>query len=203
MNLFLILKKKYQEFKKWIDYKYYQSMYSGILVNIKNKQKIKVLFFVMSVDMWKFNDLFKLLLADPLFDPYIIPQLLAQNTKEQNERIQTSLKAYFKPMGFPFIEAVDLNAGKVFDVKGFEPDIVFCSQPYDSGLAEHKIKSMWKNVLFAYIPYCVNQELNPIFYTGLYQNICWKYYCQFKLNKKYESTLLYNKGENMVVVNFV
>ena len=174
-------------------------MYEGILKKKKNKKKIKVLFFVMSVDMWKSNDLFKLLLADPLFDPYITPQLLLQNTKEQNERIQNTLSVYFKSMGFPFIDAIEINTGNVFNVRDFEPDIVFCSQPYDSGLAEHKIKSLWDNVLFAYIPYCINQESNPKFYTGLYQNICWKYYCQFKLNKKYESTLLYNKGKNMVV----
>ena len=200
MKSFCVLKKLYKEVRKWIDYKYYKYISNDIREKVRNKKKIKILFFVMSVDMWKSNNLFKLLLEDSKFDPYILPQLLQKNTKEQNERIQKTLRTYFKSMGFPYIDALDLNTGKVFDVIGFEPDIVFFSQPYDAGLVEHKIKSLWKHTLFAYIPYCINQELNPIFYTGLYQNICWIYYCRFKLNKDYESTLLYNRGKNMVVV---
>lgn len=200
MNIVNIAKKKFRLFRKWTDYIYYQSLFNNILERKKNKKKLKVLFFVMSIDMWKLDDLFKLLLEDPQFEPYIIPQLLQRNTKDQNERIQNTLRIYFNSIGFPFIDAVDMKSGVVFNAYNFEPDIVFCSQPYNAGLKEHRIHSLWKDVLFAYIPYCINQELNPIFYTGLYQNICWRYYCQFNLNKEYESTLLYNKGKNMVVV---
>lgn len=199
MALLSIVKNKYHEFRKWLDYIHYRRMYGRILTEKRHKDKLRVLFFVMSVDMWKSNDLFKLLLEDPLFEPFIIPQLLQHNTREQRERIQYTLRDYFASLGFPFIDAIDFETGDVFDVNNFGADIIFCSQPYDSGLDEHKIKSIWHNVLFAYIPYCVHIEMNPAFYNGLYSNICWKYYCQFKLNKDYQSTLLFNKGESMVI----
>lgn len=198
--MLVFLKKKYRDLKKWVNYRYYQSFVDDLIEEKKSKKKIKILFFVMSIDMWKSNILFKLFLDDPLFEPYIIPQLLQNNTREQNERIQTNIKEYFDKLGFPFINAIDFKTETVFDVNAFNADIIFCSQPYDSGIKEHQIKSIWKGVLFSYVPYCINQELNPIFYTGLYQNICWKYYCTFQLNKDYESTLLYNKGKNMLVV---
>ena len=181
-------------------YLYYQCMYERILREKKAKERLKVVFFVMSVDMWKSDELFKLLLNDNRFEPYIIPQLLQNNSLSQNSQRQLSIRKYCEQKGFPYKDAINVKTGEVIDIHQFCPDIVFYSQPYNAGLKRHRIEKLWSNALFAYIPYCLNLELDPIYYTFLYQNICWKYYCAVNLNKEYESTLLYNKGCNMVVV---
>ena len=75
---------------KLLKYFYYRSMYNRILKDKKRKEKLKVVFFVMFVDMWKSDELFTLLLNDSRFDPYIIPQLLQKNSLIQNIQNQLS-----------------------------------------------------------------------------------------------------------------
>ncbi len=190
----------YNYIRKRLSYLYYRANYNRILTSVRRKDVKKVCFFVIDLSMWKGNSLFEKLLKDPEFDPYIISFVYPIHSKETQKHIQDSIRAYFFKKKFPYIDGYNFEENKCFDFKAFRPDIVFYAQPYNVGYDDLKLQRVWHNSLFAYIPYCINLENNPIYYSGLYQNICWKSYCATEFNKSFESKLLFNKGKNMVVV---
>ncbi|MDO4755412.1 MAG: hypothetical protein Q4A54_03640, partial [Parabacteroides sp.] len=109
--------------------------------------------------MWKNDDLFRLLLKNNRFDPYIISFLYDDiHSLEYRIQEQENIQQYCLERGFPYINSYNVNTKEWFDIKNFNPDIVFYAQPYNEGKKEFLIESFWDDSLFAYIPYCIDIE---------------------------------------------
>lgn len=193
------LSKYYHTIYKYIAYFYYMRRMPEILAKVKSKPVKKVVFVVIDISMWKSEKLFKKLLDDPEFEPYIMSFFYPFQLLELKKTIQSQITEYCKQNSFPMIDGYDFDKDMCINFQTVHPDIVFYAQPYNGGYKEMRLESVWKEALFAYIPYCLNLESNMIFYSNLYQNICWKSYCATIFNKDYESKCLINKGVNMVV----
>lgn len=170
-----------------------------ILTRIRKKPKKKVIFFAINLGMWKFDELFKLLLNSKEFDPYIVSFLYPEDSPNYQEWVQNSMKKYFESKNFPFIEIFDFSKNKWFDLQAFDPDIIFYAQPYNAGYRHLHLESFMRKSLFAYLPYGFDIENMPIFYNTVYLNICKRLYYPTIFHKEFEGDLLYNKGKNIVV----
>ena len=185
---------------RYLKYRNYESRIKDIQKEVSAKKKKKVVFFVVSIGMWKSNALFRRLLSDPEFEPYIISYLYPKDSMAYRENLQNELRNYFESLNFPFINGYDFKTNQWFNIKAFKPDIVFYAQPYNHGYKGFLLENLWENCLFCYMPYNLNLESNPVFYNHLYQNICWKLYCATEYNRDFEKKFLFNKGKRMVVV---
>lgn len=195
-------KRQYKNLKKNVMINMHKRRVDRLVEEIKAKDRIKVVFFVINISMWKLDQLFRLLQADSRFEPYVASFLYRADNAESQKELQKSMKLYFEERGFPFIETYDAESGKWFDMKAFAPDIIFYAQPYNTGYSRYKLKKFWRNTLFCYIPYCVNLELWPSLYNGLYLELCWRYYCGTESNKRFLSGLLHNNGKGITAVGY-
>lgn len=204
-KILLILRYKilgpiYHNLIKYIKYRYYQFREPYIIERIKKKDEIKVLFFVINLGMWKLDSLVELLLQDKRFKPLIVSYIYPKDSMEYRDYVQGTLREYFESKGFPYVDGYNSADDTWFNYKEYKPDIVFYAQPYNLGKEEFLLERVWKNSLFAYVPYCLSQEKEPSFYNKLYCNICWRLYYPTLYHKKFEGSLLFNKGKNIVVV---
>ena len=180
----------------------YDRRKTRIKKTVFSKDKIKVVFFVLYDNMWKCDGLFKFLLADKRFEPYIISCPYPHHPREFSFDNQNRVESYFKNKGFPFIKGFDFSKNTWFNIKTFNPDIVFYQQPYNSGYEGFKIENIWRNCLFGYIPYTYELEENSKMFQHLLTNIAWKVFLPSQIDVDIQKKILINHGKNLVVTGY-
>lgn len=187
---------------KHIDYHIYQNRLPKLRNEIFTKDKIRVVFFPISIGMWKNDYLFKLLMEHPRFDPYIVSFFVPADTRDYQLRNQEEMRSFFQAKGYPYIDMYNSDTNEWFDVKSFCPDVVFYTQAVDEAYPQYKIKSLWKNCIFFYIPYCLGMEDQRRGYNTLLDNICERFFAPSEFHKKEYSSFFLNKGKNVVNVGY-
>ncbi len=167
-----------------------------------SKDKIKVVFFVINLGMWKNDKLFRMFLDSDRFDPYIVTFPQRSDDPDTLRKTQEELRRHFGTKGFPFIEGYDFSRNEYFDLVGFAPDILFYVQPYGVGGEEFTVDKFMRHSLFAYIPYGIPLNDIPKLYNQLYKNICWRLFYPTEYSKKREQERLYTKRDNISVCGF-
>ncbi len=166
------------------------------------KERIKVVFFIINLGMWKNDKLFRMLLDSDRFDPYIVTFPQRSDEQETFRKTQEELRGHFETKGFPFIEGYDFSRNEYFDLVGFAPDILFYVQPYGVGGEEFSVDKFMRHSLFAYIPYGIPLNDIPKLYNQLYKNICWRLFYPTEYSRKREKERLYTRRDNIVVCGF-
>lgn len=163
--------------------KKYNSSKNNIIESISNKDKIKILFFVYNLGMWKYDGLIRLLLNHPKFDPIIVPFAMPENRPNFNQYNQESIISYCKDNNFPFIIGYDFCRDEYDNLKGFDPDIVVYTQPYNTGYEKWRIDRYSKNCLFIYTPYGLSVTKDRALYDTYLCNIAWKIFVSSPMEK--------------------
>lgn len=173
-----------------------------LLTAIKEKPRVRVFFFVINVGMWKNDGLFKLLMADSRFEPYIVSFIYPDDNESLKIETQNKLKCYFDKKGYPFISSYDGNEHKYVDLKSLCPDIIFYAQPGNVGYSKYLIENMWKHSIFAYSPYCFSLETGRWRHSLLLEDVAWRFFCPTQYHKDFFSKINYNKGSNIIVSGY-
>lgn len=161
----------------------YNSRINGIIDHVASKDRIKVVFYVLNLGMWKSDRLFRLLLDNSRFSPVAVSFLFEKDSLEYNIGRSKEMRSYFESKGFPFEDGFDFTSGKMIDIDSMSPDLVFYPQPYIND------KSILpKNALMAYVPYSFMMSDLPELHNFLFQNICWKMFYPTELHKDMEAT---------------
>ena len=184
------------------DYHDYQRRLPDLKKRIFAKEKIKVLFFPINIGMWKNDYLFQLLLEHPRFEPYIVSFFVPVDGRDFQLRNQKEMSLFFKSKGYPYIDMYNAETDKWFDVKAFGPDIVFYTQAVDVAYPQYKIKALWDNTVFYYIPYCLGIENQRRGYNTLLDNICLRYFASSEFHKSEYSSFFCNRGKNIAVTGY-
>jgi hypothetical protein len=183
------------------DYILYNHRLDSIKQEIRKKEKIKVVFFVINVGMWKSDLLFQKLLSDDRFAPFIAYFPLPNEDRECQKQNQDKLENYFIDKGFPFIKTFHYQKNEWFDMQSFHPEIMFYAQPYGGGYKELRIDSFWKYALFYYFSYSLD-VVNGNQITGSFlPNICFLF-APTEYHKKDWSQTLLTRGKNVVVTGY-
>lgn len=174
----------------------------GLTFKIFSKEKIKVVFFPISIGMWKNDYLFKLFLNHPRFEPYIISFFVPVDSADYQRRNQQEMRSFFESKGYPYIDMYNFETNEWLDIKKFNPDLVFYTQAVDVAYPQYKIKVLWKDTLFYYIPYCLIIANEKAGFNTLLFNIAKKVFAQSESIKEYWSSFFLNKAENVCVTGY-
>ncbi len=183
---------------------FYRLKINSIRKKISQYEKVKVIFIVMDVAMWKYEGLYQLMVNHPRFDPVI---LIAPRINQNEEGLKLdSLKmiVYFKQKNYKIVEGYDFEKKCWYDVKeNIRPNIVFYTQPYNSSAVDEKYSIRnFKNVLFCYIPYYFLIISRKWAYDSLLQNIAWKLFYPTNFHIETAKSLAKNKGVNVCVTGY-
>ena len=174
------------------------------LRRLKGKKVFKCVFFVAEVADWKCDRVYRRMLENPRFEPVIVVcPVINYGAANKQQEIQ-ECEAFFRKKGYEYIVAINVNTGKLLDVrKEVNPDLIFYTDPY-RGLTEDAFYiTSFQDILGLYVPYGFNNnsEFNHS-YNLLFHNIVWRLYVESKVHKDYARNASRCKGRNVVATGY-
>lgn len=163
--------------------------------------QVRVVFYAMSVAMWRYEHLLELMLSDTRYRPTVVISPSVDYTPEQRRRDVEGLHAYFSARNISYVDC-DLD-GAPFDVKGeIDPDVLFYPQPYEHLLVpEHDCLAFYDR-LVCYYPYAFWTSTGKWSYNFHFHNLAWRLYYSTKMHLAEAQKTATNKGRNVRVVGY-
>lgn len=176
----------------WVKLPIYKSFIPFKIKRIRSKKVIRVLFVITEIGPWKTKELYKAMVANKRFCPFIGISESCEVPDEKKELVR-----FLTNLRIPFID-LDENTKKVFGE--ISPDIIFYQKPYD-GVYRNDIQySKHLKSLFCYVYYAfrlsdVSWSINlPLF------DCLWQQYFENNLTASPQRLALMNdKGKQVYV----
>lgn len=179
----------------------YQNRTDKLVISIAQKEKINIVFFVISMSMWKYHDLFLQLKDDTRYNPVIVPFVVPYSTPEISKEMRDDIIEYCQTNSFTCEEYFDYKEFKYKNCENlYNADVVVFTQPYDTAFKELKIKNFMEKSLFLYTPYGVQVDESSQFYDNLLQNIAKFIFLSCPLELECQKQASRNHGQNARVV---
>lgn len=155
---------------------------------IRRKNKIRVLYVVSEVSMWKTENLYRIMLNHPRFEPLLLP------VNDYIKPVATEeVEAYFRKKDYAYIK---LNEGSSIR-KDIHPDIIFYQQAYPGYIDNKLFESSNRYALFCFVNYCFRDTMSVKTVNLPLLNIAWKVYSENEMISSELRTLMNNKGRNI------
>lgn len=178
-------------------------IYRWFLVRrLRRKERINVVFFAMSLPMWRHQHLYEKMVRHPRFIPTIVILPSCSYTKEQQDKDVISLRKYFDEKGIPYVLGIQAD-GCVYDVrKNLSPDVLFYPQPYWGILTEQLAYHRFYDKLLCYTPYAFWTSKDNWSYAQGLQKAAWKLFYSTELHRK--DAICYSpvKDANVEIVGY-
>lgn len=167
---------------------------------LRHKEHINVVFFAMSLSMWRYQKLYELLLTQPRFKAYIIICPSCEYEYTQQLKDQKELMEYFNSKRINYIV---VNEGSSFNLrKEISPDIMFYPQPYNGYYPKQFSYNSYYDKLLCYFPYAYWDIADEWSYTHPLHNTAWKLFYPNKVHRDDAYKFAFRKGHNMEVVGY-
>lgn len=175
--------------------------HNRMLLKIKNKSKIRVIFLAIHKSVWKVDILFQKMLIDPLFEPIVfVCPFIAQGEERMWIDLQECFD-YFIEKKYPVYLAYNKKKNVWVDVKELNPDIIFFTNPNDITLPQYRRKLV-ANYLTCYVPYfsdvATSYDLQSA-YNQLFHNLIWLNFADSPYSKNRAASVMTNKARNLHV----
>ncbi|MCW2119884.1 CDP-glycerol glycerophosphotransferase family protein [Flavobacterium sp. 7A] len=170
---------------------------------IQKKEKVIVAFFLIHESVWKYDHLYKLMVAHPKFDPIIfVCPVINYGQESMLFEMDKSYKSY-KSKGYNVIRTFDVQSQKYLDIKKvYAPDIIFYTNPYE-GLIDHRYYiHKFPKTLMCYVPYAIMTTNYESFYNLDFHNIIWRIFSETPIHHKILVDRQKIKGRNSIVTGF-
>ena len=183
--------------------KYIYPIYRRFLVlRLRRKDKINVVFFAMSLPMWRHQHLYENLRKYQKFNPTIVILPSCAYTEEQQKMDVLALREYFDAKGISYVLGIDVD-GSIYDVKkNLSPDILFYPQPYSGYYIEELSYNKFYNRLLCYTPYAFWTSKYQWSYAQMLHKMSWKLFYSTELHRK--DAIVYSpvKDRNVEIVGY-
>lgn len=173
------------------------------LSQLARKDKFKVILFLQTESVWKYDALYRELEKSPLFDPIVVVSPYNVHIiYDKNECINVMKKAceYAQKKNYNYICSYDFENKKWLNVKKMlQPDIVFFSKPYKDTLPKYHIYN-YEDCLTLYAPYginCMNRYREN--YNLPFDNLLWKLLLETEFQRTFAQKYSLCKGDNVFV----
>jgi hypothetical protein len=173
------------------------------LKKIKNESPIRVLFLLVNVDTWKYNELYERLNANPFFDVKVAVCPFVTKGKDFLElEFQQSIE-YCQKKGYNYIPAYDLQKNKSLPIKKLlKPHLVCFQNPNLISLWEFSIYG-FLDCLTLYVPYSFRiDNLYEYGFNNPLVNLSWLSIYETKMHKDMAIAHAKNKGINVQALGF-
>lgn len=172
----------------------------------KRKTKIKVAFLVLFKQSFSFEPLFKKMVDDDMFDPYIvaIPNVL-RSMVYQNDLYRDTFESLKGRFGDRVIHGYIERLNKYVEL-GDEYDIIVFTNPYE--IYEHPFHNVKyfekRNVLSIYVNYgfLITKYSDEMISENIFSSV-WKYLLETDYHMEYYRTKSIIGGSNAILTGFV
>lgn len=213
MNL-LIIRDMYRRFmpetiqrliyhRRFFEFRRQQKRYQLKLDSIRNKKKIKVVFFALFESVWKYGELYEYLKNHPNFDPSILVcPIVNQGKKEMLEEMKKTY-LFFSKKGYDVLYSYDFTTGHFLDVRHeLKPDIIFYTSPYRGLIDDRYYITQFPDILTCYVPYAFMSVKYSWTYDLEFHNLLWTFFVESSLHKKEAEKHQCIHGQNMYISGF-
>lgn len=182
--------------------KYLYPIYRRFLVKkLRHKDQINVVFFAMSLPMWRHQHLYEKLIEHPKFNPIIVILPSCLYSEEQQVSDVKALRDYFDARNVSYILGIQDN--KVYDVRNkLDPDILFYPQPYWKMFVDELAYNYFYDKLLCYTPYAFWTSKGGWSYSQPLQRMSWKLFYSTELHRKDAIKYSLVKDSNVEVVGY-
>lgn len=179
-------------------------LHRSALEKVRKKEKVRVAFFATHSSVWKYDGVYKLLAADPRFDPIVVVCPVVNYGKEN--MLEEMVKSFrmFQDKGYKVVMAYDDQTDSYLDVRQeIGPDIIFYTNPYKGLIDDRYYITSFMDTLTCYVRYGFGvSDMGCSHYDQLFYNILWKNFCETTVHQKLAITYARNNGENAVVTGY-
>lgn len=166
---------------------------------INKKQQANVVFFISTLSMWRYQDVYNILSKDKRFNVYIIFYPFSTYSVEQKEENYKEIVHFFEQKGVPFLDL--FHSSKIVEtMSSINPDILFYPQQYGGNYLNELEYSFYKDRLLCHIPYSLNITNTSWNYQGDFFNIAYRIYRANKFQKNKSVRFSDEKGRNVKIV---
>jgi hypothetical protein len=180
-----------------------QKHYQRVVQKLKEKEKIKVSFFLIHESIWKYERVYQLLAADERFEPLVVicPYTIHGDDNMYNEMNQAYTN--FKAQGYNVVKTYNEQSDTWLDVKKeINPDIVFFTNPHKLTKPEYYINN-FLDCLTCYVPYAfVVIHSLEMHYNQPFHNLLWRGFYETPVHLNFARKLAVNKGSNVSVTGY-
>lgn len=181
--------KLFKEIKNYIEQKNIE--------RLKNKTQLKVGFILYTSSMWSCDSLYKLLLEDMKYDPYVIIGKAAGDTPQNSLKTYNSTLKYFKDNNY---QVYDINNSNVEDINKF--DLLFYMTPFDLDLPQLNIKKIKMNILTTYVSYSFMIASRDWKYNMPMYKLVWKFFADSIMYKDLVGKYCKTGNDNVVFCGY-
>lgn len=194
----MILKIKFK-----IKLKHVQEKQKKTLQDLHYKNVVTVLFFISHEAEWKYEGIYRQMLQDKRFDPWlvVIPYIVygEEIMKEEMKKTFTSYQSKGYRIQSTFHEPsktwVDIH-------KQFNPDVIFFSSPHKLTKPEYYITN-FPTKLNCYVPYgFMTANIQQVQFNLDFHNLLWKAFYETPIHKMMAEKYARNKGMNVEVTGY-
>lgn len=165
--------------------------------------KARVLFFLQTPSVWKYDALYRKLEALEEFEPVVVisPYNVHLNyDKQECFRVMHQTEEFARKMGYNYVSAYNREKKKWRDIKKeYQPDIVFFTKPYKDTLPAYHIYH-FQDALTLYVPYAIlNIKLFHNNYGLPFHSLLWRKFVETDFQRREAAQYQYCKDENVIV----
>ena len=176
-----------------------QARHRAALRRKRDRTSLRVVFVVLTESTWKLETLLREMEADPAFDTAIAVAAMRTLDDTTRQAEYENAMSYFRTRG---------GAGPVLgtpgEIAGFDPDIVFLTNPHFVTDPAFHFKLM-DRYLCCYVPYhheVVQYEDNQAQYNQFFHNAMWRIFAPHTVSGRIFRTVSRRKGRNVVVTGY-
>ncbi len=178
------------------------SNYRKIVCRIQHgKRPVKVLFFALDSNTWKYDSLFQEMQIDSCFEPLII---VVPQVNKGKDFMLYQLKHgydYYLSCGYSVLSSYDEKKDQYLDVHLLNPDVIFFSNPYDSLVDDrYNIRHYCSKALTCYVNYAFCTVPDSWACASPFHQKVWRYYVECDNNLA--QIKMYYAGKNCVVTGY-
>ena len=178
------------KYKVWLFW-YMRKKHAKIIEQLKNTDRIRVVFLAIHRSVWKVDTIFKAMLADPYFEPIVLVcPCITFGEEIMREEMRSTLD-YFNEKGYPTYPSYIEHQDRWVTLAQLSPDIIFFTNPHNLTRPEY-YKDAYLKYLSIYAGYGIpvskynNYESQ---YNQIFHHAVWKIFLQHEnsmaIAKKY------------------
>ncbi len=193
-----VLKYKVQSVLFLLKLKKVQYNHSTALKKVRQKEKIKVAFFLIHDSIWKYELVYRLMENDERFEPMVVVCPYTKSNEEIMFTLMNNAIESFTSQGYKVVNTFNATTNEWLDVKkAINPDIIFFTNPHEVTKDSYYITN-FRHSLTCYSPYgymlsnTQNMQFNKPFH-----NLLWKGFYETPIHKSMAEKYARNKGRNI------
>lgn len=192
--------KRYLIYRYRLNVPYYKSSHKEIVNVIKQNGSVKVLFVISSISMWKYDEIYRLLIADNRFEVKIIAYPFNSYTQKSKLQSISQILDYFHEDSIEIFNATNHEKEISEWISTYGPEIMFYQSPYE-GIYNNDLESKkYYDRLICYTPYGIGTAEGGLYVDTPFHNVAWKIFMATNVHLKIANKQAKNRGENIVVV---